>query len=600
MVSTRHINSQLLTLLESAQSLLDGEGTNRRQATSMQTEIRTLEFWRAIIAECIATFFYVVMLSSVYQTLNKPIDSIAMVQMYTAITGGLAMATLTHAFGFVSGAHLNPAVTIACTLTKKISILRAALYLCAQCGGAIAGAALIYGIHGAKDQFHNTQKSDFGLEFILSFMVIFVYFNANDPFRKPLGGDPAISIGLAYMAALASYKGALNPARALGPAFVSNKFENHWVYWVGPILGGICGAFCFEYIFNIHKPKSDEPRDVENCSVRSDDDMIDDLERAKQFKANIMKDFPECSSASVYSTSVKPFKRSAGSESVYGGTKSMYNAPIYDHKAKGFNVQDCAKSMYGGTADCAKSVYGDGSAPARAHSLRRSYSTHCKRDMPQTRNPYDFLPDEPNRIEADSIRQSRARQSTKDLRGELATTERDLRSEPTTAETDLVYGSPGYKEYIRQKNAAADQCSGSSSGYYSSSKEHENRRQDSYDSYDHSTHSGGAVSTSAKVEQHNRDRSIGREPTRERSKGPEQINEQRAEYIRQKNAAADQGSGVADRSEHSRDRSLGGRSDFSRTSRLRSEYNSPGAYNSGRPANCTVTQNSVASYQTGY
>lgn len=560
----------------------------------MQTEIRTLEFWRAIIAECIATFFYVVMLSSVYQTLNKPIDSIAMVQMYTAITGGLAMATLTHAFGFVSGAHLNPAVTIACTLTKKISILRAALYLCAQCGGAIAGAALIYGIHGAKDQFHNTQKSDFGLEFILSFMVIFVYFNANDPFRKPLGGDPAISIGLAYMAALASYKGALNPARAIGPAFVSNKFDNHWVYWVGPILGGICGAFCFEYIFNIHKPKSEESRDVENCSVRSDDDMIDDLERAKQFKANILKDFPECSSASVYSTSVKPFKRPAGPDSIYGGTKSMYNAPIYDHGIKGINVQDCAKSMYGGTADCAKSVYGDGNASARAHSLRRSYSTHCK--MPPRRNPYDYLPDEPSRVETD--KQSRTKQSSRDLRGELQSTERGVRLEQTTGETDVVYGSPGYKEYIRQKNAAADQCSGSSSGYYSSSKEHEIRRQDSYDSYDHSTHSG-TVST-VKVEQHTRDKSIGRESTREQSKGPELMNDQRSEYIRQKNVTADQCSGVNEHSENFRDRSLGGRSDFSRSSRLRSEYNTASAYNLGRPENCTVTPNSVASYQTGY
>jgi hypothetical protein len=60
--------------------------------------IRTLEFWRAIIAECIATFFYVLMLSSVHQALNHPKDSIATVQLYSAVTAGLAAATLTHAF----------------------------------------------------------------------------------------------------------------------------------------------------------------------------------------------------------------------------------------------------------------------------------------------------------------------------------------------------------------------------------------------------------------------------------------------------------------------------------------------------------------------
>lgn len=64
-----------------------------------------------------------------------------------------------------------------------------------------------------------------------------------------------MSIGLAYMTALSAYRGSLNPARALGPAFVADAFSYHWVFWVGPILGAACGAFCYTFIFNLNKPR---------------------------------------------------------------------------------------------------------------------------------------------------------------------------------------------------------------------------------------------------------------------------------------------------------------------------------------------------------
>ncbi len=68
------------------------------------------------------------------------------VQTHSAAAAGLAAAMLAACFGSVSGGHANPAVTCALALAQAISPLRAALYICAQCGGAIAGAALVLGV----------------------------------------------------------------------------------------------------------------------------------------------------------------------------------------------------------------------------------------------------------------------------------------------------------------------------------------------------------------------------------------------------------------------------------------------------------------------
>ena len=274
------------------------------------------------------------------------------------------------------------------------------MYTCAQCGGAIAGAALVYGVYGrngAKDQFGSASIANFGMEFILTFLVAFVFFGHTRTARRSADTlRPSLSIGLAYLAALAAYRGSLNPARALGPAFVADAWEYHWVFWVGPILGAACGAFCYTFIFNLNKTagaSSAGHKDVENVSVKSDDDMLDDLERVR-YKANMMAKYNEglnapTAAGSVYNTAVKPYKRSAmAAESVYGGTKSMYNVPLYDAGARPAGNFDCSRSMYGGIMEDSLQA---GSSSAR---LKRSLSVHSR--VPR-RNPSDNLPEEPGR-----------------------------------------------------------------------------------------------------------------------------------------------------------------------------------------------------------
>ncbi|KNC31445.1 Neurogenic protein big brain, partial [Lucilia cuprina] len=110
---------------------------------SMQAEIRTLEFWRSIISECLASFFYVFIVCGAAAGAGVG-ASVSSVLLATALASGLAMGTLTQCFLHISGAHINPAVTLASCVIRNISPMRACMYITAQCGGGIAGAALLY------------------------------------------------------------------------------------------------------------------------------------------------------------------------------------------------------------------------------------------------------------------------------------------------------------------------------------------------------------------------------------------------------------------------------------------------------------------------
>merc|ERR1711892_1389328 len=144
----------------------------------------------------------------------------ASAQVYCGVVAGLAINSLTTIFLPVSGAHINPAISLATCLIRRISPIRAIGHVVAQCGGAIAGASVVLGLYGASEHFPTTTVTNFGLEFLLSLMIVLVYLRVTDDADNNTNIDPPISIGLSYMAALTAYKGAVNPALALGQAFV--------------------------------------------------------------------------------------------------------------------------------------------------------------------------------------------------------------------------------------------------------------------------------------------------------------------------------------------------------------------------------------------
>lgn len=111
---------------------------------AMRAEIATIAFWRAVIAECLASLLHV--LFGCLATLTCPgyVDASART-LLISLCFGLTVATLVQCFQHISGAHLNPVVSLVQALTCKVTPLRAFLFALAHTGGAVAGAAILHG-----------------------------------------------------------------------------------------------------------------------------------------------------------------------------------------------------------------------------------------------------------------------------------------------------------------------------------------------------------------------------------------------------------------------------------------------------------------------
>jgi aquaporin-4 len=178
---------------------------------------------------------------------------------------GSAIGLMVYAFGHVSGAHINPAVTIPMMITKKIGIADGVGYIILQLiGGIIAaialsaffpvmGQAVNYGVQtGPSDLINNDVMRGLGLEIILTFFLVTVIYMVA-VHKKAIAGTQGIAIGgmvfLLHLVGVPFTGASMNPARTFGPALISGFWEFHWVYWVGPIIGGIIAGLIMNYIF---------------------------------------------------------------------------------------------------------------------------------------------------------------------------------------------------------------------------------------------------------------------------------------------------------------------------------------------------------------
>ena len=169
---------------------------------------------------------------------------------------GLAVMAAIYSIGHISGAHINPAVTLAFAATRHLPLRAVPAYIVAQLAGAALGSAALWALFGNVADLGATVPSDtaaqaLGLEVVLTFFLAFVIMAVATDARA-VGGTAAIAIG-GYVGLAATFAGpiagaSMNPARSFGPALLSGAWADHWVYWLGPIVGALAGAFAYRLI----------------------------------------------------------------------------------------------------------------------------------------------------------------------------------------------------------------------------------------------------------------------------------------------------------------------------------------------------------------
>lgn len=169
---------------------------------------------------------------------------------------GLVVMAMIYAIGNISGAHLNPAVTLGFWLAKRFKATDLPTYIGAQCLGAILACALLRFLYPEHPTLGATLPSvdpirAFIWEVILTFMLMVVVYNVSTG-HKEKGIMAGVAIGgvIAFEAMIGGpVTGAsMNPVRSLGPALVSGNFQHFWVYVVAPLTGSLLAYPTFRLI----------------------------------------------------------------------------------------------------------------------------------------------------------------------------------------------------------------------------------------------------------------------------------------------------------------------------------------------------------------
>ncbi|XP_072417981.1 aquaporin-2-like [Chiloscyllium punctatum] len=222
----------------------------------LKEELQSESFWRALTAEFLGTAVFV--FSSVGCALPWAGNSPSTLQI--ALGFGLGVTTVSVFTQGVSGGQLNPAVSFALFLSLRISPLRAVLYMAMQGLGAITACALLYAltpqdIRGElglnKPSTGVTQIQALGVEIIVTFQLVMCVLTISHQ-ENNFEGSAHVALGasvtLGHLVAIGFTGCSMNPARSLGPAVITTNFSQHWIFWVGPMLGGVLAVIVYNLL----------------------------------------------------------------------------------------------------------------------------------------------------------------------------------------------------------------------------------------------------------------------------------------------------------------------------------------------------------------
>ncbi|XP_044266377.1 aquaporin AQPcic-like [Tribolium madens] len=196
------------------------------------------------------------------------------------LTFGLAVMVSVQCFGHISGSHINPVVTVAAATLGNIPLIQVPIYFVGQMLGALTGFGLVK--LATPTEYFETNSTSVGLcspalhpgvtpfqglliEFLISLMLTLVCCGVWDCRNNTKHDSVPIRFGLTItVLALVGVPyggGNMNPARSFAPALINGDWENHWIYWVGPLSAGFIGALFYRFLFG-KEPVEDEQGNV--------------------------------------------------------------------------------------------------------------------------------------------------------------------------------------------------------------------------------------------------------------------------------------------------------------------------------------------------
>ncbi|XWS26336.1 hypothetical protein CRYUN_Cryun26dG0023600 [Craigia yunnanensis] len=227
---------------------------------------------KALVVEFVTTFLFVFVGVGASMTADK-LGADKLVGLFVvAVAHALVVGVMISA-GHISGGHLNPAVTLGLLFGGHITVVRSVLYWIDQLLASSAACILLKYLTGGLSTPIHSLASGVGFlqgvvwEIVLTFSLLFtVYATIVDPKKGSIDGLGPMLTGFvvgANILAGGPFSGAsMNPARSFGPALVSWDWTDHWVYWVGPLIGGGLAGYIYENFFIVRThaplPREDE------------------------------------------------------------------------------------------------------------------------------------------------------------------------------------------------------------------------------------------------------------------------------------------------------------------------------------------------------
>ncbi|XP_057290323.1 lens fiber major intrinsic protein-like [Hydractinia symbiolongicarpus] len=228
------------------------------------TELKSLNFWKSILAEFVLTLLFI--LVSCGCTLTSKTS------LHQGICVGYLVSVLI-AVSLEQSGYFNPAISFGLLVARTIKVTRFLFYVAAQIAGGLSGAGLLYLYTPREVRQHigvlslNPLISDgigFVIEMTLTFLLMWTVLATRDRkngyigFQAPLAIGFSVTVGI--MLGLPFTGAAMNPVRAFAPGIIMNQLSNHWVYWVGPLVGALLGSLSYEFVFKLEN--DDSKRDI--------------------------------------------------------------------------------------------------------------------------------------------------------------------------------------------------------------------------------------------------------------------------------------------------------------------------------------------------